>query len=82
MWDQACQFIRRPEEEKNTNATVKVPGLARPLTPWQFYAVFVLLNWFVDGRNGGLLADVMGLGKVSSISLLYCYQHESNSVPK
>lgn len=70
-WIRACEFIRRDPRNKSTTADIRIQGLRYPLHPYQYYAVFVLLEWFVDGRNGGILADGMGLGKVSTSSLLH-----------
>lgn len=53
------------------DATFHFPGLTATLNQYQLYAVY----WFhkrakgdpkqnIDGTNGGILADAMGLGKV------------------
>ena len=70
-WRKAYAFIGRDHKVTTTTADILVPALKFELHPYQYYGVFAMLEWFVDGRNGGLLADTMGLGKVSTASLLH-----------
>ena len=67
LWALACEFIGRKPETKTTTADIWIPGMKFPLSPYQWYGVFIFLLWFTDGRYGGILADSMGLGKVSEV---------------
>ena len=78
MWERACRFIGRNSEDHGNETDISIPGLQHKLIPYQYYGVFLMLSWFKDGRNGGILADSVGLGKVSKISLLFRFLVESN----
>ena len=71
FWYEACDFIRRPREDRSNIQNIAIPGLKCQLFPWQWYGVWVLLHWCLSEMNGGYLGDTMGLGKVSCSSSLF-----------
>lgn len=54
--------------EFTTKANVHIPFLNVPINQYQLYAAVLLLRWARDGKNGGFLADGMGVGKVRPMS--------------
>ena len=70
-WYEACDFIRRDKNDTSNEMNIEIPGLRCRLYPWQWYAVWVLIHWCLSPKNGGILGDVPGLGKVSCLLSLF-----------
>ena len=64
-YQDACLFFGHDPDDTRTEQLVAIPGMKSLLYPWQMYCVWMLLHWCLSERNGGYLADTMGLGKVS-----------------
>ena len=66
-WERAATAIGLQYVKTSRDAKWLVPGMKISLYHWQWHAIFiiVLMNPGKDDQYGGVIADKMGLGKVS-----------------
>jgi hypothetical protein len=69
-WGNCLKFFKQPDDfGKTPKEEICIPGMRRPLSPYQAYAAYWMLTT-EKTLNGGYLADAMGLGKVHSPSAI------------
>lgn len=64
MWKRFCTFVKIDPRNTTNEPYFTIPGIKHKALQYQVYAAFLLLFWASEGKNGGILADSMGLGKV------------------
>ena len=67
FWVRASDLVGLVRDDSSNISMWQMPGMKKPIFHWQWLAVFVCatMNSGANGLHGALLADEMGIGKVS-----------------
>ncbi|KAL9026219.1 MAG: hypothetical protein Q9196_005081 [Gyalolechia fulgens] len=70
-WPNAARFIKKVPELKTSVACVDIPGMQFPLFQYQWLGAYTSFLMCHSDRNGGVVADEMGMGKtIQMIALI------------